>query len=80
LLRAEELGMQSIAFPAISTGIFRFPKQRAARINFDTFKSYFAEKPDSAIRLVQLILWEGTLEIFLEEAQRVMGSEDKRIS
>jgi O-acetyl-ADP-ribose deacetylase len=29
-------GLTSIAFPAISTGIFGFPKQRAARIALDT--------------------------------------------
>lgn len=29
---ADELGVRSIAFPAISTGIYGFPKQRAARI------------------------------------------------
>jgi O-acetyl-ADP-ribose deacetylase (regulator of RNase III) len=29
-------GFVSIAFPCISTGIFGFPKERAARIAFDT--------------------------------------------
>jgi O-acetyl-ADP-ribose deacetylase (regulator of RNase III) len=29
-------GLTSIAFPAISTGIFGFPKERAARIAFET--------------------------------------------
>ena len=29
-------GLASVAFPCISTGIFGFPKQRAARIAFDT--------------------------------------------
>ena len=29
---ADHLGARSIAFPAISTGIYRFPKERAARI------------------------------------------------
>ncbi len=32
LRRAEALGLESIAFPAISTGIFGFPKERAAHI------------------------------------------------
>src|SRR5512138_3029935 len=39
LVRAEELGLHSIAFPAIAMGIFGFPKQRAAQINFATLKS-----------------------------------------
>ena len=32
LLLAEEYGLASIAFPGISTGIFRFPKDKAAEI------------------------------------------------
>ncbi len=33
---------QSIAFPNISTGIYRFPKQRAAEISVDTIKDFTA--------------------------------------
>jgi len=33
---AGDAGLESIAFPAISTGIFGFPKERAARIAFET--------------------------------------------
>jgi O-acetyl-ADP-ribose deacetylase (regulator of RNase III) len=29
---ADQLGVKSIAFPAISTGVYRFPKERAAKI------------------------------------------------
>ncbi len=73
LLRAEDLDCKSIAFPAISTGIFGFPKQRAARIIFGALKGYFAEFKDSSITLVQIVLWnEETLRIFMEEGRRVM--------
>jgi O-acetyl-ADP-ribose deacetylase len=37
---ATKLGVQSIAFPAISTGIYGFPKQRAANIAVDQARSY----------------------------------------
>ena len=37
---AEELGLKSIAFPNISTGIYGFPKQRAARIAIKTVNQY----------------------------------------
>jgi O-acetyl-ADP-ribose deacetylase len=33
-------GLHSIAFPNISTGIYRFPKQRAAEIAIDTVKKH----------------------------------------
>ncbi|WP_405793259.1 O-acetyl-ADP-ribose deacetylase [Streptomyces sp. NBC_01506] len=36
---ADELGARSVAFPAISTGIFGFPPERAARIAVDTLRS-----------------------------------------
>jgi len=36
LLLAKEHGLQSVAFPAISTGIFGYPKEEAARIAFKT--------------------------------------------
>ncbi|MBU0513469.1 MAG: macro domain-containing protein [Proteobacteria bacterium] len=36
LLRCEETGVKSIAFPAISTGVFGFPVDRAARIMLRT--------------------------------------------
>ncbi|MFC9606923.1 macro domain-containing protein [Streptomyces niveus] len=36
---ADELGARSVAFPAISTGIFGFPPERAARIAVETLRS-----------------------------------------
>jgi len=39
---AEELGVRSIAFPNISTGVYSFPKERAAAIAIKTVKQYLA--------------------------------------
>jgi O-acetyl-ADP-ribose deacetylase (regulator of RNase III) len=36
---ADELGATSIAFPAISTGVYRFPRPLAARIAVDTIRA-----------------------------------------
>jgi O-acetyl-ADP-ribose deacetylase len=36
---ADELGATSIAFPAISTGVYRFPRELAAAIAVDTVRS-----------------------------------------
>jgi O-acetyl-ADP-ribose deacetylase (regulator of RNase III) len=74
LRQAEQLGLRSLAFPAISTGIFGFPKDRAARIFFATFQEYFAENPGSPLEMVRVTLWDDeTLDIFLAECQRVLG-------
>ncbi|MGO4268881.1 O-acetyl-ADP-ribose deacetylase [Paenibacillus sp. TAF58] len=43
LALANENGVESIAFPGISTGIYRFPKDLAASIAFDEVKNYITE-------------------------------------
>lgn len=40
---AREHGCRSIAFPAISTGVYRFPPERAARIAVQTVQDALAE-------------------------------------
>ena len=45
LARAEELGAASIAFPAISTGIYRFPLERAAQIALDSVRGELPKAP-----------------------------------
>jgi len=68
LRRAEQLDLRTLAFPAISTGIFGFPKDRAARVFFNTFQEYFAENPHSPLERVRLTLWDDeTVDIFLAE-------------
>src|SRR5512141_1537489 len=41
---ADELTCASIAMPAISTGIYGFPKERAARIIFTAIEDYFTSQ------------------------------------
>lgn len=66
LRRAEELEVQSIALPAISTGIFGFPKARAAEVIFEAVETYFRNRPNSRLRTVRLVLYDHpTLEAFL---------------
>ena len=40
LILADKTGLKSIAFPAISTGIFQFPKERCATIMLSTTRAY----------------------------------------
>ena len=66
LERAEELNLNSIALPAISTGIFGFPGELAARIFFETIAKYYQEHPQSILRQVRLTLFDQpTLTVFL---------------
>jgi O-acetyl-ADP-ribose deacetylase (regulator of RNase III) len=56
LKRAAEKGMASIAFPAISTGIFGFPKDRCAEIMLETARS-FLEASEISPKEVIFCLW-----------------------
>ena len=60
---ADELGARSIAFPAISTGIYGFPAGPAARIAVDTLRSTPTE-----VELVRLVAFDAGTERLLREA------------
>lgn len=50
---ADELGARSVAFPAISTGVYGYPLQPACRIAVDTVSS-----TNSAVELVRLVAYD----------------------
>ena len=57
---APSIGLASIAFPAISTGVYRFPPERAARIAVGTVAAEIANAPrDRHARGVLLLLAGG---------------------
>ncbi len=62
LKTALELGCDSIAFPAISTGIYGFPKDRAAKIAYETVKSFLKSHPDMDVTFI--FHSDGDREIF----------------
>jgi O-acetyl-ADP-ribose deacetylase (regulator of RNase III) len=64
---ADSLGLTSLALPAISTGIFGFPKERAARIIQDVILDYFARNPDSGLSEIRMTLYDTpTLDAFVQ--------------
>jgi O-acetyl-ADP-ribose deacetylase (regulator of RNase III) len=64
---ADELNCASIAMPAISTGIFGFPKERAAKIIFTTIEDYF-DSERSGLLVVKLVLFDqDTADVFLNQ-------------
>ena len=63
---ADQLKLSSISFPAISTGIFGFPKDRAANVILNAIENYFSRNK-SGITLVKLTLFdEPTIRAFME--------------
>lgn len=72
---ADELKCSSIALPAISTGIFGFPKDRAAGIIFSAIEKFFESTP-SNIKVVKLILFDqATVDVFLKSWNDKWGNE-----
>jgi O-acetyl-ADP-ribose deacetylase (regulator of RNase III) len=66
---ADELNCSSLAMPAISTGIFGFPKDRAANIIFSTIVDYW-ENNSSSLKTVKLVLFDQpTVDVFLNTFQ-----------
>jgi O-acetyl-ADP-ribose deacetylase (regulator of RNase III) len=62
---ADELKCSSISLPAISTGIFGFPKERAADIIFSAIERYFLQH-ESGIKLIRVVLFDdSTLQAFM---------------
>ena len=53
---AVEHGIRTIAFPSISTGVYCFPVERAAKIAVDTVHRFLQENPDS-FDLVEWVLF-----------------------
>jgi O-acetyl-ADP-ribose deacetylase (regulator of RNase III) len=64
---AETLDIDSIAFPALSTGIYGFPKTLAAQVILSTILDYLAHNPASNLNLVRVVLFdEDTAQAFLK--------------
>jgi O-acetyl-ADP-ribose deacetylase len=68
LALADEQGLESIAFPAISTGVYRYPKDRAAAVASDAIAAALANA--RSIRSVQLVFFsESDLAVFRQHQQ-----------
>jgi putative ATPase len=64
---ADELKLLSIAMPAISTGIFGFPKERAAGIIFSAIKNFFSDNQNSTLKVIRIVLFDdATIQPFLK--------------
>ena len=64
LALADELGLASIAIPAISTGVYGYPREEAARVASDAITSGLAKA--ATVREVRLIFFSARdLDVFL---------------
>lgn len=54
---AREHGLRSIAFPAISTGVFKYPKDEAAHVAIETVRYFISRNPD-ALDEIRFVLFD----------------------
>ncbi|MFR2144184.1 MAG: O-acetyl-ADP-ribose deacetylase [Faecalimonas sp.] len=76
---AVDQGIRSVAFPSISTGVYSFPKEKAAMIAVRTVND-FIEENSGSLDLVEWILFdEETLNIYKDalnqfKANKIVGT------
>ena len=64
LAKANDL--HSIAFPAISTGVYGYPKREAAEVAIKALKKWMTENADYDIRVILVGFDRETCEIYRE--------------
>lgn len=75
---ADELKCSSISMPAISTGIFGFPKDRAAGIILNSIDQYFVKTKESGIRQIRIVLFDvSSLQVFVKVWQKYISKNNK---
>jgi O-acetyl-ADP-ribose deacetylase (regulator of RNase III) len=76
LMLAHRRGLASIAFPAISSGIFGFPKDRCAQDLIGAAVQFTGQYPDSPLRDIRFtIIDDLTVGYFLAEFERRFGKK-----
>ena len=69
---AQEHGLHTIAFPAISTGVYGYPKEAAAEIALMTIREWFDAHPDAGIR-VTIVSFSAQDDAIYQNLQRELG-------
>lgn len=68
---ADEKGIKSISVPAISAGIFGFPKDRCARILVSEAEVFLRNRPQTSLEVVEFCIFdEEALEFFEGEMKK----------
>ena len=67
---ADELGARTIAFPSLSTGAYRFPVDRAARIAISTVREYLARGGTGLEKVVIVLFDRATLDAYRDALRR----------
>jgi len=64
-------GLKTMAFPSISTGVYRYPIEKASRITLKTVKE-FLEKEDKLDEVIFVLFTKDDLEIYKNAAKEIL--------
>jgi O-acetyl-ADP-ribose deacetylase (regulator of RNase III) len=71
---ADKNGLRSVSIPAISSGIFGFPKPLCAEVMLRAIRGWLSDHPEGSVREVNACNIDAlTAELFAEEAQSQFG-------
>jgi len=74
---ASKLKVSSVALPAISTGIFGYPKEQGTRVILEEVVKFLKENKDTSLREVHLTsIDEETANLFLKHAEKYSNGEN----
>jgi len=59
LIKADELSLESIGFPSLSTGVYAFPIERAAPLALKTAVEYLRTNPSTTLKTVTFAMFGG---------------------
>lgn len=77
---ADEKKLKSIAIPAISSGIFGFPKDRCAEILIRESTRFLRENLETSLKKINICIFDDeTVKIFLKEFERQLGGSKQNI-
>ncbi len=71
LSKATELKLKSIAMPAISTGIFGYPKEEGTRVILDEVVNFLTHETTTVDEVRLVSIDKATYELFLKHADRL---------
>jgi O-acetyl-ADP-ribose deacetylase (regulator of RNase III) len=76
LALARARGLRTIAFPAISTGVYRFPLERATSIALGETGRFLKQDPDAFDRVV-FVCFDATTQGVYEKALRELSADEQ---
>ena len=74
LAMAAENGCRTVAFPSVSTGVYRFPLERAARIAVETILGFL--RADDRVRSVTMVCFDSRTKAAYDAAYREAAGPD----